>query len=178
MRRVRTCAAVAVWISVMLSQSACTLIEQGTALVRGVIPESPSPAPPFPPGPPAAPPPAPSTTPPPPEAARAEIARWFSAAGYKDFQVEALVEHAHTESGFRPCARGAGDLSYTFQWGGLRLRRLHQFARTDGCPQLDTQLAFADNELRNEPRFSCFWAATSEPAAYAALRRGFGRGSC
>jgi hypothetical protein len=119
-----------------------------------------------------------SREPPSPEEARAEIARWLSTAGYRDFQVEALVEHARTESGFRPCARGAGDLSYTFQWGGTRLRQLHEFARTSGCPRLDKQLAFADKELRNDPKFSCFWGATTEPAAYAALRRGFGRGSC
>jgi hypothetical protein len=119
-----------------------------------------------------------SLTPPSPEEARAEIYRWFRTAGYKDFQAEALMEHAQTESGFRACARGPGDLSYTFQWGGTRLRQLHEFARTEGCPQLRTQLAFADKELRNDPKFSCFWGATTEPAAYAALRRGFGRGSC
>jgi len=98
--------------------------------------------------------------------------------GYKQFQAEALMEHAQTESGYRPCARGVGDLSYTFQWSGTRLRQLHQFAGYDGCPQLHTQLAFADKELRTDPKFSCFWGATTEPAAYAALRRGFGRGSC
>ena len=58
------------------------------------------------------------------------------------------------------------------------LQRLHDFAHTSGCPQLHTQLAFADKELRNETKFSCFWEATTERAAYAALRRGFGRGSC
>jgi hypothetical protein len=117
-------------------------------------------------------------TPPGPAEAHAEIVRWFSKAGYRDFQVAALVEHARAESGFRPCAAGPAGLSYTFQWGGTRLRQLHAFAHTNGCPQLDTQLAFADKELRNEGRFSCFWAATTEPAAYAALRRGFGGGSC
>jgi hypothetical protein len=39
-------------------------------------------------------------------------------------------------------------------------------------------LAFADAELRNEPKYSCFWRTTTESAALAALRRGFGRGSC
>lgn len=133
---------------------------------------------PLAPPPPLPPPPPQSLTPPLPEDARAEIANWFTAAGYKDFQVEALLEHARTESGFHPCARGVGDLSYTFQWSGTRLRRLREFAQTTGCPQLHAQLAFADQELRSEPRFACFWAATTEPAAYAALRRGFGRGSC
>jgi len=99
-------------------------------------------------------------------------------AKYQPFQAEALMEHAEIESGFHPCIAGAADLRYTFQWSGTRLQRLHEFARTQGCPELDTQLAFADKELRNEPRFSCFWGATTEPAALAALRRGFGRGSC
>ncbi|HVH79860.1 MAG TPA: hypothetical protein VM782_10745, partial [Stellaceae bacterium] len=79
---------------------------------------------------------------------------------------------------FRPCAAGPAGLSYTFQWGGTRLQQLHAFAHTDGCPQLHTQLAFADKELRSDAKYACFWEATTEPAAYAALRRGFGRGSC
>ncbi len=135
------------------------------------------------PAPPPAAPPAPAAAvrplyPPAPAEAEAEIVRWFSAAGYRDFQVEALVEHARAESGFHACAVGPGGLRYTFQWGGARLRWLQRFAGTEGCPQLHTQLAFADRELRTEPNYACFWAATSEPAAYAALRRGFGGGSC
>jgi hypothetical protein len=183
MRRVRAYVAIAAWMYVMLSMSACSLIEQGTALVRSVIPQTPAPAPPFPPIPfpppqPEPPPPPPSSLPPPPNQVRAEILRWFSAAGYKDFQAEALADHARIESGYRPCAAGAGDLRYTYQWGGRRLQHLHEFAHTSGCPQLDTQLAFADQELRHESNFACFWRATTEPAALAALRRGFGRGSC
>ena len=41
-----------------------------------------------------------------------------------------------------------------------------------------TQLAFADHELRDDPKFQCFWSASTEPAAYSALRKGFGGGSC
>jgi hypothetical protein len=108
----------------------------------------------------------------------AEIVRWFSAAGYRDFQAVALAEHARIESGFRPCASGAAGLSYTFQWGGTRLQRLQKYAGARSCPPLDTQLAFADDELRNEQKYSCFWQATTKSAALAALRRGFGRGSC
>ena len=52
---------------------------------------------------------------------RTALVRWFSEAGYKDFQVEALAEHAKIESGFRPCAAAPG-LRYTYQWGGARLR--------------------------------------------------------
>jgi len=103
---------------------------------------------------------------------------WLSSTGYRDFQVAALLQLADTESGFRPCVVGPGGYHYLFQWGGTRLRQLREFAQTSGCPQLRTQLAFADNELRNEPKFSCFWGAAGEPAAYVALRRIFGRGSC
>lgn len=107
------------------------------------------------------------------------MSRWFRGKGYKDFQVLALLDHAHTESGFRPCAAGPSGLRYTYQWGGLRLLRLQAYAQSNGaCPPLDKQLEFADNELRSEPKYACFWQATSRPAAAAALLRGFGRGSC
>src|SRR6202011_4916349 len=110
--------------------------------------------------------------------ARGEITRWLAAAGYRDFQVAALVEHAKGESGFNACIAGPGGLRYLFQWGGTRLQRLQEFAHTSGCPQIRTQLAFADRELRDEPKFACFWQARTQTAAYAALRRGFGGGSC
>ena len=127
------------------------------------------PLPPFPP-----PPSQPAT----PGQVRAEIARWFAAAGYRDFQVAALVEHARIESGFHPCIAGAADLRYLYQWGGTRLQQLYRFAGGRFCPPLDTQLAFANDELRNEPKFACFWRTSTASAALAALRRGFGRGSC
>ena len=154
----------------MLSLSACSYFQ---FMAPPGLPEAP-PAAPLP-APPALPQ---SLAPPSPGEAYAEIVRWFSSHGYRDYQVRALAEHAQTESGFQPCARGPGDLSYTFQWGGTRLRQLHEFAHTQGCPQLHTQLAFADKELRNDPKFACFWHAATEDTAYAALRRGFGRGSC
>jgi len=47
-----------------------------------------------------------------------------------------------------------------------------------GCPHIRTQLAFTDRELRHDPKFTCFWGASTTPAAYTALRRIFGRGSC
>jgi hypothetical protein len=134
-------------------------------MTPAVQPQQPAPAPPF----------SGSSTP---GRVHAEIVRWFSAAGYRDFQAEALAEHARIESGFRPCASGAAGLSYTFQWGGTRLQRLHNYAGARSCPPLDTQLAFADDELRNEQKYSCFWQATTKSTALAALRRGFGRGSC
>ena len=40
------------------------------------------------------------------------------------------------------------------------------------------QAAARIRELRSESSFSCFWGATSTPAAYVALRRIFGHGSC
>jgi hypothetical protein len=153
----------------MLSMSACSVLDFAAPPPLETA-FHPAPAPP--------PPPPLSLTPPSPDEARAEIVNWFSARGYRDFQVAALVDHARAESGFRPCAVGPADLRYTYQWGGTRLRQLHEFAHTDGCPQLHTQLAFADKELRNDPKYGCFWGATTETGAYAALRRGFGRGSC
>ena len=154
----------------MLSMSACSVFQFAAP------PTTPAPFPPQPAPPP--PPPPVSLELPSSDEARDEIWRWFLTHGYKEFQAQALLEHARTESGFNPCAAGPGGFHYTFQWGGLRLQQLQEFAHTSGCPQLHTQLAFADHELRDEPRFSCFWQATDEESAYAALRRGFGRGSC
>jgi hypothetical protein len=155
--------AIAVWISAALLLSACS----GEVAAPPVVIAAPQP-------PPAPPRPEPLT----PQGVHAEIVRWFSAAGYRGFQAEALADHARIESGFRPCAAGAAGLRYTFQWGGTRLQRLHELAGARRCPPLDIQLAFADDELRNEARFSCFWQATTQSSALAALRRGFGRGSC
>jgi hypothetical protein len=169
MQRVQTYAAAGAWLLVMLSMSACSVLQFAAPPPLETA---------FTPAPPPPPPRPLSLLPPSPQEARAEIVRWFSAAGYHDFQVAALVQHARAESGFRACAVGPADLRYTFQWGGTRLRQLREFAHTDGCPQLDTQLAFADKELRHDPKYACFWGATSESAAYAALRRGFGAGSC
>jgi hypothetical protein len=171
----------------MLAMSACSLL-QGIlppSLLQDITPPalstafSPSPPPPPPPGPPlTAPVPSQSHELPSPEQARAEMWQWLMTHGYKDFQAQAMLESAAVESGFNPCAAGPGGFRYTFQWGAERLRQLQEFAHTDGCPQLHTQLAFADWELRNQPQFACFWSAATEEAAYTALRRGFGRGSC
>lgn len=170
MHRVRTCAAVGVWLCIALALSACGVFDalEPPPLSTAFNPLPPPPAPPVP-G---------SVGPPTPEQAQSEIVQWFHKAGYKDFQIQALVEHARTESGFRACARGPGGYNYTFQWSGTRLQQLQEFAHTSGCPQLRAQLAFADKELKGSAKFHCFWDATTEPAAYAALRRGFGAGSC
>jgi len=113
-----------------------------------------------------------------PAGVRDEIIRWFAAAGYRRYQAEALAEQARIESGYRPCATGTEGLRFLYQWGGGRLRRLYRFAGGRGCPPLDTQLAFADRELRTTPDYACFWRATTESGALADLRRGFGRGHC
>lgn len=154
-----------------LSMSACSLYEELLAPPPLETAFTPQPAPP-PPEPPQ------SLTPPAPDEARTEIATWLHNAGYREFQVAALLEHADAESHFQACAAGPGGYRYLFQWGSTRLEQLRRFAHTSGCPQIHTQLAFADKELRNDPKFTCFWDATTESAAYAALRRGFGGGSC
>ena len=106
------------------------------------------------------------------------IYRWFLDAGYPPFQAAALVDHARIESGFNPCIAGRGGTRYTYQWSGTRLQQLHAFAGVRNCPPLNKQLAFADNELRSNPNFSCFLSTSTREAAGAALRRGFGRGRC
>jgi len=156
----------------MVALSACSLVQdlQPPPIETAFHPLPPPPE--APPGPPQV------TSAPTPEVAHAEIVNWLHAHDYQDFQIQAMVEHARTESGFRACAVGPGGYHYLYQWSSTRLEQLQHFAGYSGCPQLDTQLAFADHELRGDPKFSCFWNATSEPAAYTALRRGFGRGSC
>jgi hypothetical protein len=122
--------------------------------------------------------PAPAAEPATPGQVQEAIYRWFLQAGYPAFQATALVDHARVESGLNPCIGGPGGLRYTYQWGGARLQRLYQFAGTRTCPPLAKQLAFADDELRHNPNFSCFLSARTREAAVAALRRGFGRGRC
>ena len=163
MRQVRACAAIALWVCETLLLAACS---GAIAPPSPVMTARPQPAPPRPPV---------FATP---AAVANEIVRWFSAAGYQRFQAEALADHAMIESGFRPCAAGPAHLRYTYQWGGTRLQHLYQFADTSSCPPLDQQLAFADHELRTDPKYACFWYAQTRTAALAALRRGFGRGSC
>jgi hypothetical protein len=135
--------------------------------------------PPFPPPPPhsVAPPP-PPLEPSNPRQVQTAIYRWFINAGYPAFQAAALVDHARVESGLNPCIGGPGGYRYTFQWGGMRLARLHEFAGARTCPPLAKQLAFADGELRQNPNFSCFLSTGTREAALAALRRGFGQGRC
>jgi hypothetical protein len=157
----------------LLSMSACSLLQEAAPPSNpGAMPPQPAP---FLSGQPA---PRQAAGPPLPEEAHAEIVNWLHAHGYQDFQIQAMVEHARTESGFNACIVGPGGYHSLYQWSSTRLDQLHQFAGYTGCPRLDTQLAFADHELRGEAKFSCFWAATTEPAAYTALRRGFGGGSC
>jgi hypothetical protein len=165
----RTSAAISLWLPIALL-SACSEFEAVAPppLATAISPLAAPPPPALPQ----------RNTPPPPQQTRAEIISWLSAAGYRQFQVAAFVRLADIESGFRACAAGPGGYRYLFQWGGTRLRQLREFANTSDCPQLRTQLAFTDKELRNEPKFSCFWGTTTEPAAYEALRRIFGRGSC
>ena len=125
-----------------------------------------------------APPPPPISEPSTPGQVQTAIYRWFLKAGYPAFQAAALVDHARIESGLNPCIAGPGGLRYTYQWGGTRLQRLYDFAGSRTCPALAKQLAFADDELRHNPNFSCFLGAKTREAAIAALRRGFGHGSC
>ena len=173
------CAAIAVWISAMLAMSGCSLLQDlippplATAL-------SPAPLPPAPPGPhqhaagAAAAEPGASVTRPGP---RRNLAMAYGAR-IPAISSSGRAVARQVESGFQPCAASPGGFRYTFQWGSTRLEQLHRFAHTDGCPQ-HVQPAFADWELRNDPKFSCFWGATKpRHGPRRACRRRFGRGSC
>ncbi|MGE3783063.1 MAG: phage tail tip lysozyme [Alphaproteobacteria bacterium] len=122
--------------------------------------------------------PSPAPEPSTPSQVQTAIYNWFLRAGYPPHQAAALVDHARLESGLNPCIGGRGGVRYTYQWNGTRLQRLYEFAGTRTCPPLDKQLAFADNELRSNPNFSCFLSTSTREAGVAALRRGFGRGRC
>lgn len=122
--------------------------------------------------------PSPVTEPSTPGQVQTAIYSWFLRAGYPPYQAAALVDHARIESGLNPCISGRGGVRYTYQWNGTRLQRLYEFAGTRSCPPLAKQLAFANNELRSNPNFSCFLSTGTREAAVAALRRGFGRGRC
>ncbi len=113
-----------------------------------------------------------------PNQVRLEIVRYFWKLKYPRPQYEALVDHARDESGFRPCATNGSSLRYLYQWSGLRLQRLQAYARTNGCPPLEKQLAFTNYELRHEGNYGCFWEAQTRETALRTLRRGFGQGRC
>lgn len=107
-----------------------------------------------------------------PEAVRALMFAWLLAHGYQPFQAEAVLHQAHTESRFNHCVTAPSGSFGLFQWVGSRKRKLHE-RYGPGCPTVEQQLAFADNEIRSD--FSCFWTA-SPGNAYAVLRNHFGRG--
>jgi hypothetical protein len=113
MRRFITSAAAVAWIFLLFSMSACSDFEflKPPPVETAFNPLPPPPAPPKllePEGPPT------------PEAARAEIYRWFMTHGYKDFQAEALMEHAQAESGYRACANGGGATDESSAYSALR----------------------------------------------------------
>ena len=110
------------------------------------------------------------------EAVRAFMLSWFVAHHYSPAQAEAMVRQAYIESNLQPCVRSSTG-SWLYGWVGTRRHALASYARTPGCPGLETQLAFADWELRSQPAFASFWRAPPQ-AAFAVLRRCFGRGQC
>jgi hypothetical protein len=165
MHCVSTPAAIAAFIVAALLLAACADLEEEPLRFPEPPPQVQAPPPPI-------------VEPSSPGQVQTAIYRWFLKAGYPAFQAAALVDHARIESGLNPCIAGPGGLRYTYQWGGLRLQRLYEFAGTRSCPPLAKQLAFADNELRGNANFSCFLSATTRDAAVTALRRGFGLGRC
>ena len=107
------------------------------------------------------------------EFVRATMLTWLLAHGYQGYQAEAMIRSAGVETTWRPCAVGRSG-NFLFQWRGTRLVSLRRFARTWACPALETQLAFADIELRTDPAYRAFWS-TPPRTAYATFRHVFER---
>jgi hypothetical protein len=101
---------------------------------------------------------------------------WLLTHNYSPSQANAMIQQANIESGLQPCIRSRSG-SWLFAWTGRRRVALARYAGTAGCPGLETQLAFADYELRGQPTYAGFWRASSENA-FPVLRRCFGRGRC
>jgi hypothetical protein len=110
------------------------------------------------------------------EAVRAFMLSWFLAHNYSPLHAAAMIEQANMESGLKPCVR-ARTGSWLYGWTGSRRHALAAYAGTSTCPGLETQLAFADHELRSEPAYAPFWRASAQNS-FAVLRQCFGRGRC
>jgi hypothetical protein len=108
------------------------------------------------------------------DAVRALMLSWFLAHNYPMTHAEAMIRQAELESNLQPCIRSRSG-SWLYGWVGTRRHALAAYAGTAQCPPLETQLAFADEELHSE--YSQFWNA-SPRNAFAVLRQCFGRGRC
>jgi hypothetical protein len=105
------------------------------------------------------------------EIVRAFAMQWLLAHGY-GYHADAVLKYIEGESGFEVCVEKRTG-HFLFQWVGSRVTALHNFAGP-GCPGVETQLEFADQELRSG-LYARFWSA---PAGqdYKTLRRTFGQG--
>ena len=108
------------------------------------------------------------------DAVRALMLSWFLAHNYPPSHAEAMIRQAALESNFQPCVRSRTG-SWLYGWVGSRRHALAAYAGTARCPSVETQLAFADAELRTQ--YTSFWSAPPG-AAFSVLRRCFGRGQC
>ena len=108
-------------------------------------------------------------------AVRALMMSWFLAHHYPPSHAEAMIRQANIESRFQPCVRSRTG-SWLYGWVGARRQALAAYAGSSACPSVQTQLAFADKELRSGD-FASFWRASPE-RAFAVLRQCFGRGQC
>lgn len=105
------------------------------------------------------------------------ISVWLTQHNYDPPHRNAMLRHIQIESRFQEDALAPWGSICLFQWNGVRRRQV--LALGGGkCPDWDTQMAFADRELRDVPAYRCFLEARSEEAAFRALRKGFGRGHC
>jgi hypothetical protein len=108
------------------------------------------------------------------EAVRAFMLSWFMAHNYSPAHAQAMIQQANIESRLEPCVRARSG-SWLYGWVGSRRKALAAYAGTSGCPSLETQLIFADHELRTE--YTSFWEAPPQ-RAFHVLRQCFGRGLC
>jgi hypothetical protein len=110
------------------------------------------------------------------ETVRAFMLFWLMSHHYSHDRAEAMIQQASIESGLEPCVRSRTG-SWLYGWTGSRRHALAAYAGTSTCPGLETQLAFADHELRSQPAYAPFWRASAENTL-TVLRRCFGYGRC
>lgn len=104
-----------------------------------------------------------------------DISGWLTNHGYAPHQRDAVLSYVSRESGFRPSVVAASG-ACLLQWAGSRRRAMLALGNGQ-CPTWETQMDFADRELRTEPCFAAFWRAAPD-RAFATLRRTFGKGNC
>lgn len=99
------------------------------------------------------------------------VSVWLTDHHYSPAQRDAVLFYIHHESDFDPATIERSGACLV-QWAGSRRRQI--LALGNGrCPSIETQLEFADHELRTIPNFRGFWTS-SNPRWH--MRYHFGQG--